>query len=369
MTDQSLRIEFTNLLNTPDGDIRYMLDNSVLIKEVGDNLEIVGWAVHRKVKIEEIQLTSHNQILTTARLDIFRPRVSQLFSRFKNSASAGFKLTTPSPATGKFFLTLALKNGKTVPIAELELVRYDQPKLLFMHIAKAAGSTVNAFFASHYPEDQYAVHIESNKKWQSFPDDLKKLHFLSGHISLHALQKKLNLDDYYKVTVIREPFAQLCSHLSWIKRLSGPGEEVRFKQHPAYIQKFALKLAKVDFTDPVALKKLMESLEDIEMRLVDNCQVRYFTWIPAGETVSNAHSREAIRASKVFDRIGTTEQIGPFLKDVANKMSWPEPDKFVHENVTKYFYGLDTSKPDIRAVLEPFVRFDMMLYAHIRLPA
>jgi hypothetical protein len=367
MTDQSTRLVITNLLDTSHGDIRFMLDNSVLLKEVSNGLEIIGWVIHRKYEISEVLLTSKAGVLATSKLDIFRPMVNQHFKDFQNSGSAGFKLTTPTLPNENFFLEIVLRNGKTINIAELELVNYDQSKLLFMHIAKAAGSTVNSFLASHYPQDQYAVHIESNKKWQSSPDDLKKLHFLSGHVSLYTLAKKLNLEDYYKVTVIRDPYAQLCSHLSWIRRLSDKGEAQRFEQHPLYIQNFATKLANVDFTETEALKDLMESLEDIELRLIDNCQVRYFTWVPAGEKVGDKQRGEAIKASKIFNKIGITEDISSFLKAIADKMAWPEPDDFIRENVTQNFYGLDTSRVDIRTVLEPFVRHDLALYDHVRL--
>ena len=366
MTDQITRLVFTNLLGAINGNLRFMLDSSVLLKEVSKNLEIIGWAIHRKCEISDVQLTSKTGILATAKLDISRPKVARHFKRFHNAESAGFRLVTANLPTGKFFLKVVLKNGKSVIVAEFKLVKYDQPKLLFMHIAKAAGSTVNSFFASHYPGNQYAVHIESNEKWRSSPDDLKKLRFISGHIHLHALKKKLDLKDYYKVTVVREPYSQLCSHLSWIRRLSDPGEEQRYKQHESYIQKFSSKLAKIDFANPEELSNLMHSLEDLEMRLVDNCQVRYFTSIPPPTAVGDADQLEAIRASEVFDQIGTTDHTGAFLKKMANKMLWPEPEDFKRENVTQEFYGLDTSRNDIRAALEPFVRHDLKLYEHVR---
>jgi hypothetical protein len=312
MTDQSTKLIFTNLLDSPYGDIRFMLDNSVLLREVSDSLEITGWAIHRKYEIGEVLLTSKTEVLTTAKLDIFRPLVSQHFTQFHNSELAGFKLVIPTLPAGKFFLEIALKSGKTVTVAEFELIKYDQPKLLFMHIAKAAGSTVNSFFASHYPNDQYAVHIESNEKWHSSPNDLKKLRFMSGHIHLYALKKKLDLEDYYKVTVIREPYAQLFSHLSWIRRLSDSGEEQRFKQHDSYIQKFSSKLAKVDFTNPKLLKNVMGSLEDLEMRLVDNCQVRYFTWVPPETAVSDAHPLQQLKHLKCSTESGRRNTLVPF---------------------------------------------------------
>ena len=238
-------------------------------------------------------------------------------------------------------------------------------KLLFMHIAKAAGSTVNAYFAEHYSEEQYAVHIESNEKWQSSPDELESLSFLSGHISLPVLGKKLDLEDYYKVTVIREPCAQLCSHLAWVKRLAMPGEEKRLKQHPEYIQLFARKLAATDFTSPEKLKTLIDSLAEREARLIENCQTRYFTFVPPGRSVDETDTRKAIEASATFNRIGITESIGSFMKDVASDMSWPEPADRIHQNITQDFYGLDLSESETREVLCPLVQHDIELYEHI----
>lgn len=366
MTDQLTRLEFTNLLETPNGDIRFMVDKSSLQKGASGGLDIVGWAIHRKHKISEVSLTSENEILATAKLDIFRLLVSKKYHRFYNSESAGFKLKVTSRPQGVFFLDITLENGKTISIGKFEPVVYDQRKLLFMHIAKAAGSSVNTFFANHYPEDQYAVHIESNTKWHSDPDDLKKLSFLSGHVSLYMLNKKLNLEDYYKATVIREPFSQLCSHLAWIKRLSMPGEEKRFNKHAVPIQEFAKKLSGTDFSNPKSLKVLFDSLTDFEKRLIDNCQVRYFTWLAPGRSVGEADAQKAIKASAVFDTIGMTESIDSFMKAVAHDMSWPEPGEFVRENVTQDFYGLDLSNSKIRATLWPMVKHDMVLYEYIK---
>lgn len=238
-------------------------------------------------------------------------------------------------------------------------------KILFMHIAKAAGSTVNAFFTNHFSETQYAIHLESNEKWQTNPGELKSLSFLSGHISLPVLGKKLNLDDYYKVTVIREPYAQLCSHLAWIKRLAMPGEEKRFKQHPGYIQLLARKLAETEFTEPEKLKPLFCSLDEREVKLIENCQTRYFTFVPPGRSVNETDTHKAIKASATFDRIGVTETISSFMKGVASDMSWPEPKDHTHQNITQDFYGLDVSDIKIREVLWPLVQHDIELYKHV----
>jgi len=256
--------------------------------------------------------------------------------------------------------------GKARSTAESTSTSVAGRKLLFMHIAKAAGSTVNAYFAKHYSEDQYAIHIESNKKWQSNPDELNALRFLSGHISLPMLSQKLDLESYYKVTAMREPYAQLCSHLVWIKKLAMPGEDQRFLRHPAYIQVFARKLAAIDFSVPEELKTLLSSLAEPETRLIENCQTRYFTFVPPGRSVNGTDTHKAIEASATFDRIGIAESINSFLKGVASDMSWPEPGAFVHENITQDFYGLDLSDNKTREVLLPLVQHDTELYEYIK---
>jgi hypothetical protein len=255
--------------------------------------------------------------------------------------------------------------GKTrLNVESKPTVRAPQ-KLVFMHIAKAAGSTINTFFAEHYSPDRYAIHIESNPTWQSSPEELKDLDFLSGHISLHILEKKLALEGYYKVTVIREPYAQLSSHLAWIKRLSMPGEEQRFRAHPAYIQKFASKLAAIDFANPADLKALTASLTELEARLIDNCQVRYFTHVPPNQAVSGIDTQKATQASATFDRVGLMEFIDRFMKDVAGDMSWPKPRAYSRENITQNFYGLDLSDNKTREVLWPLVQHDIAFYEYV----
>jgi len=157
----------------------------------------------------------------------------------------------------------------------------------------------------------------------------------------------------------------LCSHLAWIKRLAMPGEEKRFKQHPEYIQVLARKLAATEFTALEKLKTLLGSLTEREARLIENCQTRYFIFVPPGRSVDETDTRKAIEASATFDRIGITESISSFMKDVASDMSWPEPDDRIHQNVTQDFYGLDLSDCKTREVLRPLVQHDIELYKHI----
>ena len=61
------------------------------------------------------------------------------------------------------------EHGQSERIGQLRLVPEEQPRLVFMHIAKAAGSTVNAYLASHYAKGSFLLHLESEKAWRSNP--------------------------------------------------------------------------------------------------------------------------------------------------------------------------------------------------------
>lgn len=235
-----------------------------------------------------------------------------------------------------------------------------------MHIAKTAGSSVNKYLASHYAEDRHALHVESKQEWRTDRDWARNLGFVSGHYSLPHFKRNLQLSRYYKITVLREPYAHLISHLAWIRKLADEDEARRLAEHPEFVQHFAGKLAKTDLSDPVAIGKLISSLEDKEKRLVDNCQVRYFTQIAVGTDVCEMDAQNAIKASAEFDLIGTTDRIDEFLRHVATHMDWKAPVTEVRENVSRNFYGLDAGDKSICAALEPLVHFDLKLYRIVK---
>jgi hypothetical protein len=240
-----------------------------------------------------------------------------------------------------------------------------------MHIAKTAGSSLNAWFASQFPDGRQAVHVESHADWPARAWRLSHLDFISGHVAMHTLDRHLDLARWYSVTVMRDPWAQLASHLAWIRRLSDPGEEARLARHTEVIQRLSARLAEVNFRSARSIQKWWqgengEGPGQAALRLLDNCQVRYFTGIEPEQTVTEADAARAIEASARMDRIGTLDTLDAFRDCVALDMGWTLPPELPRENVTREFYGLDTSRARIRRVLEPLVRHDLALYKHVK---
>lgn len=346
--------------------MQFHIDTPLDVQEISDNLFIQGWVIHKKKRVERISLLSaEGNMLGSTRPSIHRPRVHELFKKFCNSESAGFELNVSGLVAGEYSLVAEADTKNQFTLATVTLQENLQPKLLFMHIAKTAGSSVNKYLASHYAEDRHSVHVESQENWRKDRDWARNMGFVSGHFGMPHFKRVLNPEGYYKITVVREPYAHLVSHLSWIRKLADQSELQRFGQHPLFVQHFAQKLKKTDLSKPEELVRLIASLEDQEKQLVDNCQVRYFTQVAVGQDVCANDVQSALETSTEFDQIGTTDRIDEFLKDVAARMGWKAPVKEVRVNVTRNYYGLDATDKGIRTALEPLVRFDLELYSFI----
>lgn len=359
------RVRLIRKLKFLTRQLHFDFDDEVFRQDASQQLVVSGWVIHRSVPIKQVLLRRAGDIVAAAGLEFNRPRVEELYPHSPDAAGAGYRLELSASPGERYKVEIELESGKRWVLAELELQLQEQPKLLFMHIPKAAGSTVNRFLASHFSGSRHVLHIESDPDWQRNPDRIRQLDFISGHVPLPQLARKLNLDDYQKLTVLREPYAQLASHLAWIRRLSDPGEEQRLERHPAYIQALSRQLSATDFADPASLKSLVSGLNESETRLLDNCQVRYFTVIPQGEHVSVLNLEQAVEDSAIFDRIGRADAVAEFLEAIARDMGWAPPRQAIMENISRSYYGLDFACEETRKALFALLRYDLDLYQRV----
>jgi len=340
----------------------FFLEEGVWNQDASNRLFLTGWVVHRRHRVRELRLLSGRKSLGAVAVNEFRPQVSERFSDYPNAQCSGFRLELPSPGTGTYQVQLLTEKGKIIRAGTLELHGQRQPRLIFMHIPKAAGSTLNNWLASHYRPSNYAVHIESQAEWRSNPKQYRELAFVSGHVPVDRLARHFELEHDYLVTVVRSPYAQLASHLAWVRRLSDSGEEHRFQAHPAYAQRLSRKLAEVDFSDPSALADLIGNLDQTETRLLDNCQVRYFSSPRPDAEVTEVHLAKALENARLFNRFGFAERLAEFMESVASDMKWAPPVRVRRQNVSPSYYGLDIENPETREAFRPLVRFDLELY-------
>ncbi len=92
--------------------------------------------------------------------------------------------------------------------------------ILYIHVPKAAGSTLHAIFEKQYPPGSiYRLHgsVEELVAFQSLPEDKRKeIRFLSGHFPFgqHALLSV----PYQYITVLREPVDLTVSYYHYVLR-------------------------------------------------------------------------------------------------------------------------------------------------------
>ena len=255
-----------------------------------------------------------------------------------------------------------MEDVREFSLGTVRVTEHWRPRLLFMHIAKTAGTSVNRYFARQYPQDLVATHVESDARWNRDPEFARSLEFVSGHIRLAQFEQMLNLADYYKVTVIREPYAHLRSHIAWIKRLSEPAETARLEKHPPYIRALSACLWDLDLSDAQRLRQFVGSLSGDALQLLDNCQTRYFSRAKPTQRLTEHDFLTAKQTLGRFDKVGLTESLRAFLVQVARDLQLDPPPESVRENVTRSYYRFDTERPEIREAVGPLVDFDARLY-------
>jgi hypothetical protein len=237
-------------------------------------------------------------------------------------------------------------------------------KVLFIHIAKAAGSSVNKFFLDVFGSDACAVHLESNHEWQAATGAALlsgAKSYLSGHIVYREFRDKLDLNDFFVFTFLRNPVSHVVSHLAWIRKLADSSDVVRFNAHPEYIQCLAIKLAKVDFNSVTDVVALVRGLSAVERALLDNPQVRYLRQSNNGGAVCSVDVNSALNTLAEIDDFGFVESIDVDLARIARSVGHAVA-MAPKENALSSKYGLSESNDLLIGALDELIKYDVSLY-------
>lgn len=239
---------------------------------------------------------------------------------------------------------------------------YKHRKLFFIHIPKAAGSSVNDLLGSAI-DGQYYTHIEGlRNQW----NEIKDSKFLSGHIRYKEYESNFSQHDYVVFSFFRKPLSHVKSHINWVRRLSEPELLSKREAHASIIHKIADDLASFKFSDIDRLRNYVENLRPIAYGLFDNCQVRYLSDVEPNELVSQKHLDQAIKNLNHLHFVGISEHSKESQEQLLALLDLSTHSDEAISNVNPYDFGLDISNDQVVHVLQPLIQFDNQLYAEAK---
>lgn len=170
-------------------------------------------------------------------------------------------------------------------------------KIFFIHIAKTAGSSFNAFLKRHLHGIEHCeMHLAPDGLLLYELEQLKQFDYISGHLKLNVFnENKFSREDYFLMTFLRNPIDQLISHVNWIIYIQEA--EDSFNTLPQAIREASHEFASVDLYHADTFISILEKHQGF-----GNNQSRYFVDFP--EQVGSSF---VIERMLQIDLVGITE--------------------------------------------------------------
>lgn len=284
---------------------------------------VSGWVVGKSYPAVSIDIVKKSRVIQTAKISIHRPGVAKKYEGLEGSEKSGFEIEIElaqfSVGTYEILLQAVFTNKNTALIGVIETECYDyqpQKKTFFIHVGKTGGTSFNHFLQTHLIGkvhcEVYRINSLINNGFEEL-EFLRSLEFISGHLMLKEFIENFNRSDYLLVTILRNPAAQLISHLNWIIYISHDTESRLFKYTPVVFQNLSIKLRKIK---PKTTKELIEIFLKNSMIFM-NYQIEYF------RNDDELNSQKIINYLSEFDLVGVTEYYQDFLRKYTELIDLP----------------------------------------------
>ena len=222
---------------------------------------------------------------------------------------------------------------------------HNKPVLIFVHIPKTAGGTLNSLIHRFYPKERiyrYEWGEEARLKFEALPVEAKnELDAIYGHLyfGIHSHLKR----PYFYVTFLRDPIERLISAYYFIKERP---------HHPQYATTLNL-----------SLREFYE--QGYGGKEQDNGQTRILSGQYDIDTLCNSEMLELAKRhlKEQVQVVGITERFDESLLLISKHLNWNLP-LYYERNVASKRPQKSEIPSDTLAFLQKYNEYDIELYTY-----
>lgn len=220
----------------------------------------------------------------------------------------------------------------------------DYDNLIFLHIPKAAGSTLHPVLERHYSKRiRYTLPPGQTDRIESLsPGELQRIRLLKGHMPF-GLHTYLQGRSRY-ITLLRHPAERVVSHYYYVKRR--PAHELH-----------QLVTGGISLTD-YASAGLSGELDNGQVRLLSG----HDQDIPCGQCARDLLDTAKSNIEQHFAVVGLTERFDESLVLMAIELGWNWTPYYLNRNVTQDKPVAKQIDPAALKVIEKANPLDFELY-------
>lgn len=228
----------------------------------------------------------------------------------------------------------------------------ETPLIVFIHIPKTAGTTVNHLLSSSgmAGQDHIQNWLEKNDEAANI---ISSADWVSGHIdflAMRALICSLSPRNLRFFSIIRSPLSQISSHYNWLIEIFKRGGNF-YDNHPDRIKEISENIRATDNTRPENVIRQLSLAPGLFL----NQQSRTLI----GEDVSRLSRGEIIERLSIYEFVATES----FLPELLKKMTNQSCGEISRKNQSEYHFDPAVFKaPEMTEFLNQHHRTDMMVY-------
>jgi Domain of unknown function (DUF4118)/Sulfotransferase family len=318
--------------------------------------EIYGWAINPDIPSKPAKITAHvnGRPVVEALAVYYRPDVAE---QFKCSGQHGFylDLSKVSETDTDAIIDVRLSNGRSLQNAPMRAHlpyrrRSRTPTVLYMHIAKTAGTALRETIVNNYKQSEIAyIYPEP----PGFPvGDLRDLplaqraqfRFVVGHFQ-YGIHNEIP-NDYAYFSIVRNPLHRVRSHYNFFVEYKSP---------------IVARNGHVKSLEEVLEGKLTVDLDNLLVRCFAGVNERHF---PPGTINAEIYELARHHAEKEFLYIGQQERLADAYSCLQEKLGWHW--RLPPEMMNRGSYSREDRMADAEAALiKRFNSWDLKLYEHI----